>query len=247
MRRRRSVAPTSNAVRGAVFHTSRHAPGPCWDRLSLTASQQNCGGEMEGSRRDLLKLASLAVATAAQAQQPDATMKGVHFERRETVRLGIIGVRGRGNSLIDNFAEIPQVQITALCDVVPNKVAKAQAKIVKLGKQPKPPALYSDGDHAFEQLVARNDIDLVLIATPWLWHVPMALAAIKHGNHVGFEVPAAKTIADCWELVNTSEATRRHCIQLENCCYGDNEMLVLNMVKAGILGDVTHGACAYNH
>src|SRR5580658_1958811 len=122
---------------------------------------------MESSRRDLLKLASLAVATTTQAQTPTAaTMKDFPFERRETVRLGIIGIGGRGNSLIDNFAEIPHVQITALCDVVEDKLAKAQAKIVKLGKQPNAPALYSAGDHAFDQLVARDDIDLVLISTP---------------------------------------------------------------------------------
>jgi predicted dehydrogenase len=204
---------------------------------------------MQSSRRELLKLASLAAASVAQAQQPKRapTMANVPFERRETVQIGLIGVGGRGNSLIDNFAEIPQVRITALCDVVPDKLTRAQAKIVKLGKQPDPPALYSGGDRVFEQLVARDDIDLVLVATPWLWHVPMALAAMKHGKHVGVEVPAAKTIADCWELVNTSEATRRHCIQLENCCYGYNEMLVLNMVKAGVFGEITHGACAYNH
>jgi hypothetical protein len=70
---------------------------------------------------------------------------------------------------------------------------------------------------------------------------------MKAGKHTGVEVPAAKTIADCWKLVNTSEATRRHCIQLENCCYGYNEMLVWNMVKAGMFGELTHGACAYNH
>jgi predicted dehydrogenase len=209
---------------------------------------------MESSRRELLKLASLAAAGMSQAQtlqaQPQkkaATMAAVPFERLETVRLGVIGVGGRGNSLIDNFAEIPHVQIAALCDVVADKVAKAQSKIVKLGRQPNPPALYSAGDHAFEQLVAREDIDLVIVATPWLWHVPMALAAMKHGKHVGVEVPAAKTIAECWELVNASEATRRHCIQLENCCYGYNELLVLNVVKAGVFGEITHGACAYNH
>jgi hypothetical protein len=61
------------------------------------------------------------------------------------------------------------------------------------------------------------------------------------------EVPAARTLDDCWLLVNTSEATRRHCIQLENCCYGYNELLVWNLVKAGVLGELTHGACAYNH
>jgi hypothetical protein len=61
------------------------------------------------------------------------------------------------------------------------------------------------------------------------------------------EVPAARTIAECWDLVNTSESTRRHCIQLENCCYGYNELLVLNMVRAGLFGDLTHGGAAYNH
>lgn len=204
---------------------------------------------MNNSRRELLKLASLTAVglSQVQAQRKASTMAGVPFERLDSVRLGLIGVGGRGNAHIDNFAEIPQVRITALCDVVPEKLTKAQNKIVALGKQPDPPALYSAGDHAFEQLVARDDIDLVLIATPWLWHVPMALAAMKHGKHVGVEVPAAKTIADCWELVNTSEATRRHCIQLENCCYGYNELLVLNMVKAGVFGEITHGACAYNH
>jgi hypothetical protein len=188
---------------------------------------------MESSRRELLKLASLAAAGMSQPQSLQSqtqkaatmpTMAAVPFERLESVRLGVIGVGGRGNSLIDNFAEIPQVRFTALCDVVPEKLAKAQAKIARLGKQPNPPALYSAGDHAFEQLVARDDIDLVIVSTPWLWHVPMALAAMKHGKHVGVEVPAAKTIADCWDLVNTSEATRRHCIQLENCCYGYNEI-----------------------
>jgi predicted dehydrogenase len=75
----------------------------------------------------------------------------------------------------------------------------------------------------------------------------MALAAMKQGKHVAVEVPAARTIAECWDLVNTSESTRRHCIQLENCCYGYNELLVLNMVHAGLFGDITHGAAAYNH
>ena len=75
----------------------------------------------------------------------------------------------------------------------------------------------------------------------------MAVAAMKQGKHVAVEVPAARTIDECWELVNTSEATQRHCIQLENCCYGYNEMMVLNMVRAGLFGELTHGGAAYNH
>jgi hypothetical protein len=201
------------------------------------------------SRRDLLRYAALTPAgiVLAQAAPPQAaaTMSGVAFEPRDKVRLGVIGIGGRGSSLIDNFSAIPQVEITALCDVVREKVAKAQDKLERAEK-PRP-AAYDAGDFAFENLVKRDDIDLVVIATPWIWHVRMAVAAMKAGKHAAVEVPAARTLDECWELVNTSEATRRHCVILENCCYGYNEMLVLNMVRAGILGDLTHGACAYNH
>ncbi|SPE37495.1 Glycosyl hydrolase family 109 protein [Candidatus Sulfopaludibacter sp. SbA3] len=203
------------------------------------------------SRRDLLRFASLATAglELAQAQpqrRPGAgSVAGMKFEVRDTVRLGVIGVGGRGSSLIDNFGAIPQVQVKALCDVVADKVARAQNKLVKAGKPS--PAAYTNGDHAFEEMVKRDDLDLVLVATPWIWHVPMAVAAMKQGKHVGVEVPAARTLEDCWLLVDTSENTRRHCMQLENCCYGYNELLVWNLVKAGVLGDLTHGACAYNH
>ena len=204
------------------------------------------------SRRDLLRLASLATVGMgfAQAepapQRPGAaSMAGVKFQASDTVRMGFIGVGGRGSGLIDNFAAIPQVQVKALCDVVADKVTRAQNKLVRAGKPS--PAAYTTGDHAFEELVKRDDLDLVIVATPWIWHVPMAVAAMKQGKHVGVEVPAARTLEDCWLLVDTSEGTRRHCMQLENCCYGYNELLVWNLVKAGLLGELTHGACAYNH
>jgi len=209
----------------------------------------------DSSRRDLLRFASLAslglgLAEAAPQQNEHPaghSVAGMEFEKKDNVRLGLIGVGGRGNSLIDNFGAMPEVQFTALCDTVKDKVLRAQAKIERAGKQKVSPALYHSSDHAFEDLVKRDDIDLVLVATPWPWHVPMALAAMKQGKHVAVEVPAARTIEECWQLVNTSESTRRHCIQLENCCYGYNELLVWNMVKAGMFGELTHGACAYNH
>ena len=204
------------------------------------------------SRRDILRLASLAsfgVGMAEAAQSPRQTasgsVAGMKFEAKDTVRLGVIGIGGRGNSLIDNFGAIPQVRITALCDVIQRKTEAAQAKLVKAGKPA--PALYHSGDHAYEQLVARDDIDLLLIATPWIWHVPMAVAGMKADKHVGVEVPAARTIEDCWSLVDTSEKTRRHCMQLENCCYGETELMVLLMVRDGLFGEITRGACAYNH
>jgi predicted dehydrogenase len=202
------------------------------------------------NRRDLLRSAGLAsvglAVSQAKPQRPAAkSVSGMAFEARQTVRLGLIGVGGRGNSHINEFSAIPNVQINALCDIVPEKVLKAQAKLEKAGK--KPPALYHGSETAFEQLVKRDDLDMVLVATPWIWHSRMAMAAMKNGKHVGVEVPLARTIDEIWELVNTSESTRRHCIMLENCCYDYNEMLVLNMVRAGLFGDITHGAGAYNH
>jgi predicted dehydrogenase len=159
----------------------------------------------------------------------------------------VIGVGGRGSSLVSNFTAIPQVSVAALCDVVKEKALAAQARIERAGRQKYSPALYHSSERAFEELVRREDLDLVVVATPWKWHVPMAVAAMKQGKHIATEVPAARTIEECWELVNTAEATRRHCIMLENCCYGYNELLVLNMVKAGMLGELTHGGAAYNH
>ena len=208
----------------------------------------------DSSRRDLLRFASLAtfglgLAEAAPPQNEHATghsMSGVEFEKKDNVRLGVIGVGGRGNSLIDNFSAMPEVEVTALCDTIKDKVLRAQSKLERAGKKVSP-ALYHSSDHAFEDLVKRDDIDLVAVSTPWNWHTPMAIAAMKAGKHVAVEVPAARTLEECWQLVNTSESTRRHCIQLENCCYGYNELMVWNLAKAGMFGELTHGACAYDH
>jgi hypothetical protein len=202
------------------------------------------------SRRDLLRLAGLASLGASLSRSQTSGGKSVAdmpFKPQETIRLGVIGTGGRGNSLVDNFSAVPGVRITALCDTVKDKVLKTQARLDKAGKASQPIALFHSDDHAFEGLLKRDDIDLVVIATPWIWHVPMAVAGMKQGKHVAIEVPAARTMAECWDMVNTSEATQRHCIQLENCCYGYKEMMVLNMVRAGLFGELTHGGAAYNH
>lgn len=200
------------------------------------------------SRREMLGLASmssLATGFAGTAPPGPASMVGVRFEPRDTVRLGVVGVGGRGNGLIGMFGLIPQVRFTALCDVIPEKALAAQAALERSGK-PKP-AVYHGSDRAFEQLLKRDDIDLVIVATPWAWHVPVALACMNAGKHVAVEVPAARTVAECWDLVSTSEKTRRHCMLLENACYGEYMLLLLKMIQAGLFGELTHGACGYNH
>ena len=180
----------------------------------------------------------------AAPKSASATMMGVPFEARERVRLGIIGVGGRGTSLLRDLLTVENVEIKAICDLVPEKVEHAQKMVTDAG-QPKP-AGFSKGDSDFKNLT-QLDLDIVYIATPWNWHVPMAVDAMKNGKHAASEVPAATTLQECWDLVNTSEATRKHCVILENCCYGQNELMVLEMVRDGVFGEITHGEAAYLH
>ena len=212
------------------------------------------------TRLDFLKTlglagAGLAFPGTAGSKTPDDpiktpkssnnTMKGVPFEAKDRVRLAFIGVGGRGTSLLGQYLATGNVDVIAVCDVVPSKVANAQGIVARAGQ--KEPAGYSNSDHDFENLLKRDDFDIAIIATPWNWHVPMAVYAMEQGKHAFTEVPAAKTIDDCWKLVDTSERTQRHCVMMENCCYGQNEMAVLNMVRLGLFGKLTHGEAAYIH
>jgi Oxidoreductase family, NAD-binding Rossmann fold len=200
---------------------------------------------MTSTRRDLFKLASFAAAGMA-AEPQAASVAGMAFERKSKVRVGFVGLGGRGMGQLQNFSAAEGVEVTALCDIVKDKVLRAKQRLEKAGQQT-PAALYDGSERAFEELCKRDDIDVVVNATSWDFHVPVAVFGMKQGKHVAVEVPAASTLEECWALVNASEQTRRHCVMLENCCYGYNEMLVLNLVRDGVLGDLTHGAAAYDH
>lgn len=206
------------------------------------------------SRRDLLKTGALAgltasIATTIEAADPKKpaakSMIGVPFEKRDKVRFGIIGSGERGKSMIHDFLGIENLEIKAICDNVKTNAEEGRAMIEKAGRAV--PELYTDGDYAFKKMVTRDDLDFVYIATPWEWHAPMAIAAMEAGKHVGVEVPMATTMADIWKVVETSERTRRHCLMLENCCFNYNELLVLNMVRDGVFGELTHAEAAYLH
>jgi hypothetical protein len=180
---------------------------------------------------------------AAAAPTGNHTMIGVSFEKRNP-RIAMIGIGGRGTSLLKNLL-VADAQIVALCDVVQEKAEHGAELVEKDGQ--KRPQLYTSGPHDFENMLKRSDIDFVIVATPWNWHAPMALFAMKHGKDVAIEVPGVVTLEECWDIVNTSESTRKHCIILENCCYGYNETLVLRMTHAGRFGDLLYGEGAYRH
>jgi predicted dehydrogenase len=163
----------------------------------------------------------------------------------DPVRIGFVGVGGMGSAHVRNFMKIEGVEIKAVCDIVEEKVARIQQWCVEAGR-PKPEG-YSRGDWDFKRLCGRADLDLVFTATPWEWHVPVCLEALEADKHAATEVPAAYTIDDSWALVETAEKMKRHCIMMENCCYDRPEMLCLNLVKKGLLGEIFHAEAGYLH
>jgi hypothetical protein len=176
-----------------------------------------------------------------------AGQKPVHdltTQPRERVRVAVIGLH-RGMTHVSNCLGIEFADVIAVCDIFDDR-AKAAADLCEK-RSGKRPVVYSGNERVWEQMVARDDIDAVYIATPWAWHVPMCLGVMEHGKHALVEVAAAVTVDDCWRLVDTSERLQRHCVMLENCCYGENELLVLNLARQGVFGELTHAECAYLH
>jgi len=195
-------------------------------------------------------LARLAAGAAIEPRVPQRkpgqkTALGLAHAPLAVVRVGMIGMGNRGSALLGNLLDIEKVRIAAVCDVIAERAERACARVAdRSGRRP---ATYSAGENDFENLCRRDDIDAVYIATPWQWHAPMAVCAMNNGKHAFVEVPAATTIEECWELVDTAEQTQRHCMMLENCCYGETEMMVLNMVRAGVFGEILHGEAGYLH
>jgi predicted dehydrogenase len=166
--------------------------------------------------------------------------------RMKTVRFGFIGVGRRGgNTLLRLMLNIDGASVVALCDTHQATLEKNSTMVKEMSGVS--PALYGDSDFAYKKMLEREDIDAVIIATPWKWHTPMAVDAMLAGKHAFVEVPAALTVDECWQLVEVSEQTQRNCMMLENVCYGRNEMMVLNMVRDKLFGDLTHGEAAYIH
>ena len=162
----------------------------------------------------------------------------------ETVRIGFIGLGMRGSGAIARYTQIEHVEIVAICDLVQENIDKCQKILTKNGL---PKAAAYSGENDWKKICERNDIDLIYVCTHWELHTPIAVYAMEHDKHVAVEVPAALTIEQCWELVNTAERTRKHCMQLENCNYDFFEMATLNMAQKGLFGDIVHCEGAYIH
>lgn len=172
-------------------------------------------------------------------------MSGYAAPRIDTVRIGFIGLGMRGPGAVERISNIEGVEIKALCDERTDRIEKAQ-KILKNHGLP-PAKAYGGSKDVWKELCLSNEIDLVYICTPWQLHTPMAVFAMENGKHAVSEVPAATTVDEAWQLVETSEKTKKHCMMLENCCYDFFELLTLNMVRQGFLGEITHVEGGYLH
>ncbi len=196
-----------------------------------------------GSKPDI-SANTLDASLPGAARPQKFNMCGYAAPKLDKVRIGFIGLGNRGPGHVSSMSLLEGVDIRALCDVVPAEVDKTMKRIAKTGFKPE---LYSGDPEGWKRMCERDDIDLVHISTPWDMHAPMAVYAMEHGKHVAIEVPAAVTMDECWQLVETSEKTRMHCMMLENCCYDFFEMLTLNMARQGFFGEIVHGEGAYIH
>ncbi|MDD4190051.1 MAG: Gfo/Idh/MocA family oxidoreductase [Mangrovibacterium sp.] len=160
------------------------------------------------------------------------------------VRIGFVGVGSRGTGMLKNALMLEGVEIPVVCDIVPERVEHAQ-RLVQDAGQPKPKGFTGKEDYL--KVAELSNLDAIFTATPWKLHTPVMVAAMKGGKYGGTEMPACDGHDEAWELVETAEKTGMHCMLMENYTYIRNVMMVLNMVRQGMFGELTHCETGYQH
>jgi dihydrodipicolinate reductase len=162
-------------------------------------------------------------------------------EKNRTVKIGVVGLGGRGRGLIGTLAQMDDVVISAVCDIVDECIDEAIGRIREYKDYP------VKRFNNYHDLLAEKDIEGVVIATSWNEHIEIAIASMEAGKYAAFEVGGANSIEECWDLVKTYEKTKVPCMMLENCCYGQYELAILNMIRHGLFGEIIHCAGGYHH
>ena len=167
----------------------------------------------------------------------------------KTVRVAFIGVGARGTGHARQIATIEGTEVVAISDLYQDLVQRSidNCKEIGKGKRHNEIAMYSGGENKWKLMLKEVKPDAVFISTNWDNHAPMVIEAMNSGAHAFVEVPMATTIEDMWEIINTSEKTRKHCMMMENVNYGRDEMMYLNMCRKGVIGDFLHAEAAYIH
>lgn len=162
-------------------------------------------------------------------------------EAGKTVRLGVVGLGGRGMGQVRTLLQMPDVEISCVCDVYEDRVQKGRELVAS--QRPYTP----DGETDYTKLIARSDVDAVVVFSSWETHIDVCVCAMLAGKRAATEVGGANSLEDCWRLVRTFESTGVECMMLENCCYGKEEMTLLNMVRQGLFGEIVHCEGGYRH
>lgn len=172
-------------------------------------------------------------------------MGTVPFEAHRTVRIGLIGLGNRGGGMLLGWGDVPGAVVTAVCDIRADRAKRSADRLVADGK-PRPLEFGGSAD-SYKELLKRDDVDLVYIATPWEFHYEQGKAALEAGKHASVELPIATELDELWDLVNVSERTGKHLMLAENCSYGRNELAMLKMAHEGMFGEITNGHGGYLH
>ena len=210
---------------------------------------------IDTKRRDFLKGTAwmgLAAMAAGCSSNPlrffgpsGAPMQGFALKPKKLVRVACVGVGARGSGAVHRIAMIPGTRVVAIADLFQDRIDK-QLKWLKDRGKPAPRKTFA-GPESYKRVCEMDDVDVVYNVTPWHMHHPIAKYAMEHGKVALNEVPGCLTIDECWSLVETSERTKIPCMMLENCCYGEYEMAMFNMVKQGVFGEIVHGEAGYIH
>lgn len=215
--------------------------------LGLAAGAAAAGNVFQARALDIPSGGRLWQSGSQGAPRPSGSvyMGGFKAPRLERVRLAFVGVGGRGSSHLAQMCVMDGVDIVGICDLREEQVKWGVDRVRK--KTGKAPAGYDGGDREYLKMLKEVKPDAVVISTDWSSHAPIACDCMLHGAHAFVEVPLAVSLEELWKIVNTSEATRRHCMMMENVNYGREELMFLNMVRQGVIGDLLHGEAAYIH
>lgn len=214
---------------------------------------------MKNNRREFLKKSGLAglgfmgagLSGSAKDNAPfklnnrnSFNMHGYSAPALDTVGVAIIGLGNRGTGTTRRLSSIEGVEIKAICDLEPDRVERAQGILEPTHHRPD---VYSGGEDEWKKVCERDDIDLVAIVTPWHLHTVQCVYAMENDKHAYTELPAANTIDECWQLVETSESTKKHCVQMSSSCHSGRQAVLLNMIRNGVFGELIHAEGAYVH
>lgn len=194
-------------------------------------------------RRNFIK--NSTIAGTALSILPSGALFANHNKKKSSINLGLIGVGERGTAQLSVVLNRKDVNITALCDIDANVLNRAKRMVEKAGQST--PATYGEGPLDYKNLLNRDDVDAVLICTPWLWHTSQSIDAMRAGKAVGCEVSGATDLQECWDLVNCYEETGTPFMIMENVCYRRDVMAVLNMVRNDLFGEMVHLEGGYQH